>query len=94
MSGGPSAAKAVVPMDCARERRAADLRLCLQNQHGSTALRQGGGAYQSIVAGTDDDAVVAVPRGWLCHGQCTLPRSLSTARAALAPGAPMTPPPG
>ncbi len=36
----------------------------------------------------------SVPRTFARHVQCVRPRSSSTARAAFAPGAPMTPPPG
>src|SRR5271166_531290 len=78
----------------ARERRAADSGLRLQHEYGASAARQHRGTHQPIVAAADHDAVIASRGGWLRHHQCTLPRSLSTARAALAPGAPMTPPPG
>src|SRR5580658_43215 len=73
--------------ELARERGAADLGLRLEHEHRAAASCQRRGAYQAVVAGAHHDAIVA-------FAQCSLPRSLSTARAAFAPGAPMTPPPG
>src|SRR6478736_5136763 len=68
-----------------RHGRPAQRRRRFEQQHRSAAARQSRGAYQAIMAAADDHAVVA---------QFALPRSRSTARAAFAPGAPMTPPPG
>ena len=73
--------------ELARERGAADLGLRLEHEYRAAAARQRRGANQAVVAGAYHDAIVA-------RAQCSLPRSLSTARAAFAPGAPMTPPPG
>ena len=73
--------------ELARERGAADLGLRLEHEYRAAASCQRRGAYQAVVAGAHHDAIVAL-------AQCSLPRSFSTARAAFAPGAPMTPPPG
>ena len=66
----------------------------LQHQHRTAASGERCGAYQSVVAGADHDAIVTGFHLLNAHAGCILRRSRSTARAALAPGAPMTPPPG
>ena len=78
-----------------RDRRAADLRLRLQHQHRTPPRASVAAHTEAIVSAADDDAVVARWRGLAAPRiSASCRRSLSTARAALAPGAPMTPPPG
>ena len=87
---------AIAGRELVRDRRAAHLRRSLQYQHRPASLRQVRGADQAVVTATDHDAVVTCcrrrPHG--AHCATARPRSRSTARAAFAPGAPMTPPPG
>ncbi len=68
----------------------------LQDQHLAAGLRQHAGGGQAVVAGTDDDGVEAAhaARSARLLPGAFMPRSRSTSRAALAPGAAMTPPPG
>src|SRR5262249_31210740 len=61
---------------------------CLQHQHLQAGTSEKAGAAQAVVPGADDDGIVGI------HACSVMRRSCSTARAALAPGAPMTPPPG
>ena len=77
--------------ELARHRRTAQLLGGLQQQHRPAAARQVGRANQPVVAAADDDAVVGTATG---GAHCRRPRSRRMASAALAPGAPMTPPPG
>ena len=73
----------------ARHRSAAHLFARFEHQHFATGARQVQGAGQAVVAGTDHDGIKT--RSHACPRS---PKSCNTERAALAPGAPMTPPPG
>ena len=81
--------------ELARHRRASDLLRSLKHEHRAATLRKIGGADEAVMTAADHDAVVARTFGHCRrHGQCVLRRSRNTARAAFAPGAPITPPPG
>ena len=77
--------------ELARDGGAADLRCGFQHRDLQAGLREIGGGDQAVVAGADDDRVCLILRG-----HCTTPRlkSFRISCDALAPGAPMTPPPG
>src|SRR5690606_437256 len=70
-----------------RSSRAADRVGTVDHQHPATGPGQVEGAGHAVVAGTDDDGVIF-------RGRVHRPASRMISRAALAPGAPMTPPPG
>jgi len=80
----------------ARDRGAADRGSGLEHEHLAAAAGEVRGAHQSVVTAADHDAVVACAGAR--HGELPAAgerlRSLRTACAQLAPGAPMTPPPG
>ena len=79
----------------ARHRRSAHAIGRFQHQHPVTCTGQVAGAYQAVVPAADDDRVVvrSCPSR-PAHACSAMRRSRSIARAAFAPGAPMTPPPG
>ena len=77
-----------------RDGCAAHLRGRLEHQHRPAGLGEVRGAHEAVVTATDHDAVVTVHRLHAAHRITVRPRSRSTALAAFAPGAPMTPPPG
>ena len=68
---------------------AADVVGGFQHQHLPAAAGQIRGADKAVMAGADNNAVV-VRR----HARTPRPISRKISRAALAPGAPITPPPG
>ena len=63
----------------------------LDHQDLAAGLGEGGGGDQAVVASADDDGVEAAHAALPVRA---LPRSRRISRAALAPGAAMTPPPG
>ena len=75
------------------DRRAADLARPPPAPAPAAATREIGGADQAVVAAADDDAVVAVSPACAALSEAR-PRSRRISPAALAPGAPITPPPG
>ena len=75
--------------------RSAESHRCFQYQHRAARAREQAGAGQAVVPAADDDAVVPRQTGGNgVHAPALMRRSRSTARAAFAPGAPITPPPG
>ena len=81
--------------ELARHRRSAHAVGRFQHQHPVTGAGQVAGADQAVVTAADDDRVVVrILARRVVHAGSAMRRSRSTARAAFAPGAPMTPPPG
>ena len=77
--------------ELARDGGATDALSRFEHEHAASAACEVRGAHESVVAAADDDAVVVRARRrvhWM------RPRSRRMAFAELAPGAPMTPPPG
>src|SRR6476469_4925197 len=80
--------------ELARGRHSAQPLRGFEHQHAAPGARQVGRTGQAVVAATDDDGIVMLRVLRARTHARALATSRSRARAALAPGAPMTPPPG
>src|SRR5271165_2362467 len=78
----------------ARGGSAAEAAVRFEHEHRAAAAGKIVCANQAVVSAADHDAVEFCARRCARDAHCALPKSRSTARAAFAPGAPMTPPPG